>query len=146
MKIGDLVGDFLDRHIVGIMIFFISAISCLIIIPTALYFAANYYSKDSIVIIKVLDKYEDTYVTYNPTTKMPYTNYEYYIVWDKGEIEVSESEYNDINEGDDILITKTTVYDKRTDEVYKIYYKYGAEINNGGMEWVLMIQLCILPK
>ena len=129
------IKDFLDEHVVGIIVIASIVVSCLIVIPTALYFGANYYSKDSIVLIKVLDKYEDTYVTYNPTTKMSYTNYEYYIVWDKGKLEVSESEYNDINKGDDVLITKTTVYDKRTDEVYKIYYKYGAEINNGGVEY-----------
>ena len=127
------IKDFLDEHVVGIIVIASIVVSCLIVIPIAFYFTANYYSNDSIVLIKVLDKYEDTYVTYNPTTKMSYTNYEYYIVWDKGEIEVSESEYNDINEGDDILITKTKVYDKRTDEVYKIYYKYGVEINNGGI-------------
>ena len=129
------IKDFLDEHVVGIIVIASIVVSCLIVIPTALYFGSNYYSKDSIVLIKILDKYKDAYVTYNPTIKMPYTNYEYYIVWDKGKLEVSESEYNDINEGDDILITKTTVYDKRTDEVYKIYYKYGAEINNGGVEY-----------
>ena len=140
------IKDFLDEHVVGIIVIASIVVSCLIVIPAALYFSTNYYSKDSIVLIKVLDKYKNTYFTYNPTTKMPYTNYEYYIVWDKGEIEVSESEYNDINEGDDILITKTTVYDKHTNEVHKVYYKYGTEINNGGIEWVLMILLCILPK
>lgn len=119
---------FIDKYMAEIISFIILAISCLIVIPTALYFSNNYYSKDSIVLIKVLDKYKDAHVTYNPTTKMPYTNYKCYIVWDKGKIEVSKSEYNDINEGDDIIITKTTVYDKRTDEVYKVYYEYGAEI------------------
>ena len=128
------IGDFLNKHVVGIIVIASIVISCLIVIPTALYFSTNYYSKDSIVLIKVLDKYEDTYVTYNPAINMSQTRYEYYIIWDEGKLEVSESEYNDINEGDDILITKTTVYDKRTNEVHKVYYKYGTEINNGGIE------------
>ena len=43
----------------------------------------------------------------------------------KGNLEVSESVYYSTNIGDRIVITKTTIKEKETGQVNKIYYSYG---------------------
>lgn len=87
----------------------------------------NFYSEDNIMVVKVLDKKEDTYATYNVAIKMAQSHHDYYIIWDEGELEVSKSIYDDIDIGDKIIIRKTIIYDKRTNDIHKIYYEYGGE-------------------
>ena len=52
-------------------------------------YANNFYSEDEIVLIEVLDKRYDKNMSWNPATKTAYANYNYYIVWEEGDLEVS---------------------------------------------------------
>ena len=90
-------------------------------------YANNFYSEDEIVLIEVLDKRYDKNMSWNPATKTAYANYNYYIVWEEGDLEVSESVYYSTNIGDRIVITKTTIKEKETGKVNKVYYSYGND-------------------
>ena len=87
-------------------------------------YANNFYSEDKIVLIEVLDKRYDEYESWNPATKTAYENYNYYLVWEEGNLEVSESVYYSTNIGDRIVITKTNIYKKETNELYETEYRY----------------------
>ena len=90
-------------------------------------YASNFYSEDEIVLIEVLDKRCDEHESWNPATKTAYANYNYYLVWEEGNLEVSESVYYSTNIGDRIVITKTTIKEKETGQINRIYYSYGND-------------------
>lgn len=90
-------------------------------------YTSNFYSEEEIVLIKVLDKRYDENMSWNPATKTAYVNYNYYLVWEEGNLEVSESVYYSTNIGDRIVITKTTIKEKETGKVNRVYYSYGND-------------------
>ena len=90
-------------------------------------YANNFYSEDEIVLIEVLDKRYDENMSWNPATKTAYVNYNYYLVWEEGDLEVSESVYHSTSIGDRIVITKTTIKEKETGQVNRIDYSYGND-------------------
>lgn len=97
--------DFFEKHEVAIVITISIIIGILIgLIPYKYY--SNFYSEDNTIIIEVLDKEYDSFANFNPMKKM--TAVEYYIIWEEGRI----------------VITKTNIYRKKTNELYKTEYRY----------------------
>ena len=99
----------------------------LVIVLCLFTYANNFYSEDEIVLIEVIDKRYDEDMSWNPATKTASTHYNYYLVWEEGNLEVSESVYYSTNIGDRIVITKTTIKEKETGKVNRVYYSYGND-------------------
>ena len=122
--------EFIRKHKIAIEFFIILILCTIVGLVTGLClftYANNFYREDEIVLIEVLDKRCDEYESWNPATKTAYANYNYYLVWEEGDLEVSESVYHSTNIGDRIVITKTTIKEKETGQVNKIYYSYGND-------------------
>ena len=122
--------EFYKNHQIAIEFFAILILCTVVGLVTGLClfaYANNFYSEDEIVLIEVLDKRCDEYESWSPATKTAYVNYNYYLVWGEGDLEVSESVYYSTNIGDRIVITKTTIKEKETGQVNRIYYSYGND-------------------
>ena len=120
--------EFYKNHQIAIEFFAILILCTVVGLVTGLClfaYANNFYSEDEIVLIEVLDKRCDEYESWSPATKTAYVNYNYYLVWEEGDLEVSESVYHSTSIGDRIVITKTTIKEKETGKVNRIYYSYG---------------------